>query len=414
MVSQAERLLNLTRQVVYLEYIMSKSERIFILERNFQFLHEAWEESIRKLEKISEEVLAMQNIVKNKSLQNSVSKMDSEIMEVKSKLNSLENKFIGCNLQVEKTAEIMSRMKKRNPYTKASDREKNIVIHGLILNAGIELEVQVRQFFTQVFGFDSKVNRVKLLRNNPEKNSTTILVELYSIQEKKRIFKNCHRLKGQGLKVSIVDDLTPLERIKNKKHFENKKRIHFSTVDAVVQDAELSNEEMVVIEIEQDNEACQGQPVSRQRNTIIPSQTTTSINSEQEEDFNNNILQVFKQSKQVENICSEAIIKLVNYNVNITGTILSEVSMLKQKRMQNSHDCTCKNKEMSMFFSVASNLAVTKLEIESIVNLLHESNANLKEFWWDKNFGRAVGCCFCVFTSIEEILLSKYYAYEED
>src|SRR5690348_6833668 len=136
----------------------------------------------------------------------------ASLLNLKSNLDKLVNRIQNPNTPKETSN--LDHVKNDVNENQADSTDFNIVIHGLKLN-GTDVSSQIIQFFKSSLTLDLDVKQVKHL--NKKFKKSTILVTLYSIKDKLTIFKNCHKLKHQNLKVTIVEDLTLEERNERKK-----------------------------------------------------------------------------------------------------------------------------------------------------------------------------------------------------
>ena len=127
-----------------------------------------------------------------------------QVLCFKSELDKFINRFVGLELQVKKNAELLQCLPIHDETVHSNahqitKREHNIVIHGLC-NDSTDTRKNVKLFLSQSLGVKSDVIHAKPL--GKEKKST--LVMLSSMYEKLKIFKNCHKRKGQPMQISIT------------------------------------------------------------------------------------------------------------------------------------------------------------------------------------------------------------------
>lgn len=90
-------------------------------------------------------------------------------------------------------------------------RRQNVIIRGLELN-GRDLKREVDEFLKGKLSVNEEIKKVIRLGNNlnNNNNSTGVLVQVESLEAKRKIMRNKTQLKG--IKIFIDDDLTKRER----------------------------------------------------------------------------------------------------------------------------------------------------------------------------------------------------------
>lgn len=93
------------------------------------------------------------------------------------------------------------------------DKNKNIIIYGLKFEDKNE-DHTIKKLF-KLLEIDIKaLGAVKVEVKRQHNNSRSVcLLQLETLKAKKMIFRNCHKLKNKGLKVSICDDLSFSDRV---------------------------------------------------------------------------------------------------------------------------------------------------------------------------------------------------------
>ncbi|OXA39359.1 hypothetical protein Fcan01_25965 [Folsomia candida] len=139
-----------------------------------------------------------------------LAKLKSDLAVLKAELNTLKNKFIGSELQIQSHGALLHHI------TSDTKTGNKIIIHGLRGLNNLDIKNEVINFFSDILQIQPTVYNAEVILSRKKLTYNPVLVTFESINDKILVFANCHKLKHLEDKISVWDDIPSHERKKRK------------------------------------------------------------------------------------------------------------------------------------------------------------------------------------------------------
>jgi hypothetical protein len=349
-----------------------------------------------EIDKLKDQLDDFKSVVNKNISKNSSAKLVEEIKDFTHKISKCEKLIENSEAKVISLESVTNKLNLL-ATSRTSSRKRNIIIHGLKIQAQDDLLKSIQKFILKFLHVKPHILKVRKMKSNHLQNPP-IIVTLSGLEDKAMVFGNCHKLKNCKFRVSITDDLNSQERkfckeilLNNCKKMQN----HFSH----------SNPEPVSrlkSQLKQDLDSAKPQFACKGTEEQIILDKKPVYDDSAQDCYINEIKQDVFICKCIKNFSKK--IQLWNNN---TTAFTGLVARIANRRRDGQHGCNCYVKETAKYYmDYIKTKALDIANVNLFLELLNQLRDVFKHRWNDCEDEKI---CYCTVISIEEMLLDKNF-----
>jgi len=400
-----------------------------------QFVRKEVEESREEILKLSVEAFKevnkhvtqvdLEQKCKLNCIHSDIAALEKQITVLRDALDQSLNRISNCESKLEGITKKWKATEKVNfgHLVKDCERKQNIAVHGLEIPKRINWKCFITTFLEKWLEIKVDIKTV-LARRNKLSGYQFYVIKLKSQQQKALVFKNCHKLKGCGLKISIKDDLnweercikhdqiTMIRRLKGQTevHMPQKNGMKFPKAmldDSGIHEPDKENNSQA--ETSQNNFHTDEQNVVP-CNEEIPGakQVLVTKPDDLDSDLFHTQLNAFANDKDVKKICLD-LRSLFSSKENSSRYFGMLARIAANKRKQGTRFCTCKKKfdDLKCTEELCGSIKIPGLdgnEERWTLNRLKDGRHLLMRIWYSSYWTEET--CYCTSFNLEEKIIS--------